>query len=96
MVILDRVANVPVAFAKSFGKGMRVVGGIVENLDLQQLLRVLDFDHFVDQPLKNVAFVIKRKLNGDRQQRLESLRGVETAFLRCLKYARIISKRCRP
>ena len=72
VVVLDRVAHVAVALDQRFGKWRGVVGGIVEHLDLQQLLRVLDLDDFFDQPLDDVTLVIQGKLDGDRRQLLET------------------------
>ena len=47
---------------------MRVVGRIVQHLNLQQCFRVLDFRHFIDQALDDVALVVNRQLDGHRRQ----------------------------
>ena len=70
--ILDRMPDVPVFLAKGFGELMAVVGGIVEHLNLQKFARILDLDGFVDQPLQHVALVIKRQLDRDPGQLVET------------------------
>ncbi len=47
-----------------FGERMRVVGGIVQHLDLQQLARIFHLAGLFDQPLHHVALVIEWKLDG--------------------------------
>ena len=74
MVILDRKSQRLVPLDQSFGEWMRVVGRIVEHLNLQQSLGILDLGDLVDQPLDNIALVINRKLDGDRWQLLEANR----------------------
>src|SRR5580658_9589475 len=48
---------------------MRIVGGIVQHLNLQQFGWIIHLGHFVYQPLHYVTFVIKRKLDGYARQR---------------------------
>src|SRR5262245_21713524 len=48
------------------------VRGIVEELDLQKLWRVVDFRHRLDQSFNNEHLVVDRELNCNRGQRLES------------------------
>ena len=49
---------------------MRIVGGIVQHLDLQQVRRVIHLADFFDQPFHHVSFVVNRKLNRYPGQRL--------------------------
>ena len=72
--IVDPMPHVAIALAQRLGELMRVVGRIVQHLDLQQLGRILDLHHLVDQPLQNVAFVIKGQLNRNRRQLFEAQR----------------------
>ena len=58
VMVFDGVADVAVAFAEGFGKGMGVVGGIVEDLNLEEFPRVLHLDDLVDQALQHVPLVI--------------------------------------
>jgi hypothetical protein len=85
VVVLDRVAQRAVAFHQRFRERRGIVGGIVEDLNLQQVLRVLDPGHFFDQPLHHVTLVIQRKLNGDWRRWSNRRGGSVTAFFRCLK-----------
>ncbi len=55
---------------------MRVVGGIVQHLDLQQFARVIHLAGFFDQPLHHVALVIQRKLDGHARKRGPALGGI--------------------
>ncbi len=64
----DRVAHGLILLHQRFGERVRIVGRIVEHLNLQQLLRVLHLRGFVDQPLHHIALVVKRKLDGDARK----------------------------
>ena len=48
MKVLDGVAHIAVTLTKGFGKLVSVVGRVIENLNLQQLARVVYFDHLFD------------------------------------------------
>ena len=49
----------------------RLVGRIVEDLDLQLLARVLDLAHRVHQAIDDVHLVVERELDGDDGQLVE-------------------------
>ena len=85
MQVFNGVPDIAVAFAERFRESMGVVGGIVENLNLQKFARVLDFHRFIDQALQHVALVIERKLNGDARQLLETLRRLACGFAAVLE-----------
>ena len=74
VVILDGVVKSPVPIHQGAGKGRGVVGGIVQHLDLEQILGVVHLDDFFDQALHHVALVEKRQLNGDAGQLVEAFR----------------------
>ncbi len=67
--ILDGHSGGLIFADQRFGERMRVVGGIVQHLDLQQLARVLHLAGLFDQPLHHVALVIQRKLDGHARKR---------------------------
>jgi len=71
VMIFDRVAKRSIAFHQRPGEGRRVVGRIVQHLNLQQLLRVFDLDDFLHQALHHVTLVEKRQLDGHRRQLLK-------------------------
>ena len=85
VVILDGVAQRPVALHQRLGEGRGIVGGIVQHLNLQQFLGILDLDHLFDQPLHHVALVVKRKLDGHRRQLFEALRRPGSGLLPVLE-----------
>ena len=62
---------------------MRIVGRIVQYLDLEQMPRIIDLAGLFDQPLDHVLLVIQRKLNGHARQLLEFLRSLRRI---CLRY----------
>ena len=47
----------------------RLVGRVVEHLDLEQLARVVDAADRVDQPVGDVHLVVERQLDRDDRQR---------------------------
>ena len=49
----------------------RLVGRVVEHLDFEQLARVVDLAHRVDQPIDDVHLVVERELDGDDGQLVE-------------------------
>ena len=50
----------------------RLVGGVVEDLDFEQLARVVELADGVDQPVRHVHLVVDRELDGDDRQRAPS------------------------
>ncbi len=65
---------------QSFSKLMGLIRGIVQNLYLQQMLRIIHFRGFVDQPFHDEPFVIKRELNRDARQ----FRKARRCLIHCL------------
>src|ERR1700683_1898571 len=55
----------PVAFYTVAGDLAGLVGRIVENLNLEQLARIVELRNGFDKPFDDVAFVINGELNGD-------------------------------
>ncbi len=53
---------------RRLGNGPRLVGRVIEHLDFQQLARVIDAAHRIDQPIRDVHFVVERQLDGDSRQ----------------------------
>ncbi len=68
MQIFDGQPSGLILANQCFGERMRVVGGIVQHLDLQQLARVLHLAGLFEQPLHHVALVIERKLDGHARE----------------------------
>ena len=85
VMVLDGIAQGPVALHQRFGERRGIVGGIVQHLDLQQLLGVLDLQHLFDQPLHHVPLVVERKLNGDRRKLREAHRRLASGLLAVLE-----------
>ena len=73
VMILDREPQRPIALHQRFGEQMRVVGRIVQHLNLQQVLRVFDLGDLVDQPLHDIPLVVQGKLDGDDWRGVERL-----------------------
>lgn len=72
VMVFDVVPDISISFTEGLGESMGIVGGIVEDLNLQQIARVFNFHHFVDEALQNIALVIEGKLNGDGRQLLKA------------------------
>ena len=72
VMVLDGETEHAVALAQGFRIRVRVIGGIVQHLNLQQFLRILDFGDFVDQPFDDVPFVVNGQLNGDARKLLKA------------------------
>ena len=53
----------------------RLVGRVVEHLDLEPLARVVDRADGVDQPVDDVHLVVDRQLDRDDRQRVERRRA---------------------
>ena len=47
------------------GDFLRLVGGVVEHLNVEQLARIIETGDGFDQALDDVALVVNGKLNGD-------------------------------
>ena len=52
----------------ALGEGMGFVGRVVQNLNFQQLARIIDLGGLFKQPFDDVSFVINRKLDGDARK----------------------------
>src|SRR5581483_3488979 len=57
MDVFDGVADIAVTLAERRSEFARLVRGIVQHLDLQQLARIFDFDDFIDQSFEYVPLV---------------------------------------
>src|SRR5215472_11461890 len=84
-MILDGESEGPVALAKPFGVGVRVIGRIIQHLNLQQLPRILDFRYLVDEPLDDIALVENRQLNRHSRKLVEPRYGLLGRVLSVLK-----------
>ena len=51
----------------ALGDAARLVGRIVQHLNLEQLARVVDARDRLDQPVRHVHLVVERQLDGDRR-----------------------------
>jgi hypothetical protein len=58
MQILNGIPHVAVAVYQSSGEGMGIVGGIVEHLYLEAVLRIIQLDHLFNEALHHIALVI--------------------------------------
>ena len=85
VVVFNGVAERAVAFDEGAGKGRGVVGGIVQHLNLEQLLGIVHLDGLFDQAFHHVAFVIERQLDGDTGQLFEALGGLDGSLLLVLE-----------
>ncbi len=83
--IVDGVAEGAIAFHQGFGEGGGIVGGIVQHLDLQELLRIIHLDGLFDQPLHHVALVVQRQLYGDAGEGIEAACGFPGSVLLMLE-----------
>jgi hypothetical protein len=72
--VLDVDALRRIAAHRPFGDDRRFVGGVVEHLDLEQLPRIIDLAHGVDQAIGNIHFVVNRQLDRDERQLGEWIR----------------------
>jgi len=66
--VVDVEALRAVVLHRAAGDGARLVGRVVEDLDLQQLLRVADGRHRGEQAVDDVHLVEDRQLDGDPWQ----------------------------
>jgi hypothetical protein len=96
MPVLDRVPHRLMSGAERLGKRVRIVGGVVQNLNLEQFAGITNLQRFFEQALHDVLLVIERKLDGDPRQLLELSGGPSARRFLCLRYPRIISYRWRP
>jgi hypothetical protein len=65
-----------VAPHRELGNTLGLVGRVVEHLDLQQLARIIDGAHRLDQPVGDVHLVVERKLDRDRRKRIQRRTGL--------------------
>ena len=77
----DRVAHGPVAFDDGSGDFFGFVGGVVEDLDLQQLARIFDLADGVDEAVDDELLVEDGELDGDAGQLLEMRRRLVRGIL---------------
>jgi len=68
MQILDVDALGGVAADGLLGYAPGFVGGVVEDLDFEQLARVIQLAHRVNEAVRNVHLVVDRQLHGDHGQ----------------------------
>src|SRR5215470_14920550 len=59
----------------------RVVGGVIQHLDIELFLRILEFAHAVDKPLGHEPLIEHRKLDGHSGQIVEVCRGFTRVVL---------------
>src|SRR5260370_24351550 len=83
--VVDRNTGLLVLPKQRFGEWMRVIGGIVQHLDLQQMFWIIHLGGFFDQTFHYVALVVKRKLNGQPRKRFELHRRDRANFLLVLE-----------
>ena len=72
MDVDDVDAVVGIAHHGALRHNARLVGRVVQHLDLEQLARVVELADGVDQPVRHVHLVVDRKLDGDLRQPLEA------------------------
>src|SRR5689334_21398839 len=75
-IVTMQVMNVDALPAQGFDRLARhvlgFIGGVIQQLNLQQLGGVPDLGHRLDQPLNHKHLVVDRQLDRDCRQRLES------------------------
>ncbi len=71
MDVLDVDALRRMTAHRQLGDLARLVGRIVQYLDLETIARVVDAAHGIDEPIDDVHFVVERELNGNGRQRIE-------------------------
>ncbi len=81
----DRDAEVAIALDAIARDELRLVGRIVEHLNLEELARVIELRHGFDEALDHVALVVDRELHRDLAAMLLISGGGPGTFLRCLK-----------
>src|SRR5271166_144344 len=75
--VLDRQTGGGVFGDQALSEGMGVVGGVVQDLYLQKLARVIHLADGFYEALDHVAFVEERKLDGDAGKLRKSARGFQ-------------------
>ena len=73
--VLDVDALRGEAAHRQLGDAARLVGRVVEHLDLEQLARIVDAADRLDQAVGDVHFVVERQLDRDDRQRVERRAG---------------------
>ena len=71
VVILDVHALRGKAPDRQLGDALRLVGRIVQHLDLQTIPRVFDSTHRLDEAIGDVHLVVQRELDRDDRRRIE-------------------------
>ena len=59
---------------RELGDLARLVRRVVEDLDLEPVVRIIHFADRIDQPIRHVHFVVNRKLDRDRRTLAERWR----------------------
>ena len=86
VAILDRMTHRLIACAQRLGERMRLVGGIVQHLDLEQLPRITHLQRLFDKALHDEFLVVKRQLDRDSRQLLEARRPARpVSFFLCFR-----------
>lgn len=75
VVVFDGMAHGAVFGHQAFGEGMGFVGGIVQDLNLQEMAGVVHLDDLIDEAFDDVTLVVERELNGNGREFGEQLRG---------------------
>jgi hypothetical protein len=81
MQVRDVQAARGVAPDRLLGNPLRLVRGIVEDLDFEQVARIVELAYRVDEPVGDVHLVVDRKLDRHRRQGGELSRGLRYAIL---------------
>jgi hypothetical protein len=72
----DGVAERAVAFDDALGDGGGLVGGVVEDLDLEEVARVLDFGDGFEEAIDDELLVKDGELDGDARELFEAGSGL--------------------
>ena len=75
VVVLDVHALGGIPPDRELGNALRLVGRIVQDLNLQQLTRILDGADRLDEPVGDVHLVVERKLNRDSRKWIQRRLG---------------------
>ena len=83
--VLDGQAGIAILADQFLGEGMRIVGGIVQHLDLEQVAGIIDLGGFLQQAFDHEALIENRELDGDARQFGKAHRrlGCRAKRLRC-------------
>ena len=89
MDVLDVDALQRVPAHRELGDLPRLIGRVVQHLDLEQLARVFDLADRIEQPIDDVHLVVERQLDGDDRKLLERR-------LRNRLFVLVLHVRCTP